>query len=129
MAENILFNAKAPNSFTPSKAVFINARRIVLRFSITVIGSPTTVQCYLEFSGNPKTQWFRELAEEDDGGGAVQMPAVIRTITAPGGDNLPVGITAVDMQFVRDEQFVRVQLACAGNATVKLTTPYGGRPI
>lgn len=129
MAELVLFNGKVPSSYTPSKATFVSGRRVVLRFLITVIGSPTPVTCYLEFAGNPKQQFFRETAEEDQGNGAVKMPAVVRTLAAAGGGSLPVGVTALNMQFLRDEQFVRVQLACAGNATVKLTTPYGGKAV
>ena len=129
MAEQILFNGKVSSGFTPSKAIFVSAKRVVLRFLVTVSGAPTPVQFYMEFSGNPSGQWFRETAEEDQGDGVVEMPAVVRTLTPSGGGNLPVGVTAVSMQFVRDEQFVRMQLACAGNATVKLTTPYGGRPV
>jgi len=124
MADIILFKGKVPASFTASKAFAINARRVPLRFSITVTSAPTTVQCYLEFSGDGDT-WFRETAEEDQGSGVVNMPAVVRTLQAPDGDDLPVGTTNLSLQFVRDEQMVRVQLACAGTATVTLSTPYG----
>jgi hypothetical protein len=125
MAELTLFNGKVPSTYTPSKGTLITARRVVLRFLVKVSGAPTTVTWYMEFAGNPKQQWYREAAEEDQGDGAVLMPTVVRTLAAPGGGSLPVGTIAVDMQFSRDEQLVRVQLACAGNATVLLTTPYG----
>jgi len=123
MAELVLFNGKVPSSFTPSKYTTVVGKRVVLRFLITVTGAPTKLKWYMEFSGD-STKWFREAAEEDQGDGDVQMPTVIRTVTLAGA-NLPVGTTAVSMQFVRDEQLFRVQLACAGTASVKLTTPYG----
>jgi hypothetical protein len=123
MAELVLFNGRVPSSFTPSKFTTIVAKKVTLRFLVTVTGSPTELQWYLEFGGD-KSTWFRETAEEDQGDGDVQMPTVIRTVTL-GGANLPVGTTAVSMQFQRDEQLFRVQLKCAGTATVKLTTPYG----
>lgn len=124
MAEVVLFNGVVPSSFAPTKYTAIVARRIVVRLTITVRTSPTTLRCYLEYGGDG-THWFRELAEEDGGDGAVKMPAVVRTITGPDGDDLPVGTTTVDLQFLRDEQLFRLQLACAGSASVKVTTPYG----
>jgi len=128
MADLTLFNGKVPASYTPSKGIQITARRVTLRFAVTVTGAPTTVQWYLEFSGDAQT-WFRETAEEDQGGGAVSMPAVVRTLQYVDGTDLPVGTTKLSLQFIRDEQLVRVQLACAGTATVKLTTPYGEQPF
>lgn len=124
MADLVLFDGIVTSGFVPSKSFAITARRVTLRWEITVSGAPASLSWYLEFGGDPTGAWFAETAEEDQGNGAVKMPAVVRQMTPEGGGNLPVGTTRLSTQFVREEQLARVQFSSSGSVRLKLTTPY-----
>lgn len=125
----ILFNGTLTASFQATKAVMVSAAELAFTvdLELTVAGAPTSVVYYLEFGEDPSPagKWYREIAEEDAGGGVVAMPFVLRTLQPNAGGNLPVGITRVDAEFKRRHKLARVQIASPGNVKALITTPFG----
>jgi hypothetical protein len=122
----ILFQGPLTAQFQPTKCFMITATEPVFDFEIVVSGSTTVVQYYLEFSPTQDAngKWYREIAEEDVGGGVVNMPAVVRTLLDNAGSNLPVGMHRFDAEFKRRHQFIRLQLMSPGTATCIITAPF-----
>ncbi len=133
VAEDIVLLKNAPlsGSFRPSKWLAIQNKEFTLDFQLTVTGANATVQYYLEFTSNPtdtSAPVFRELAQEDGGGGEVLMPVVVRTFAENGGTDLPVGNYAFDTEYVRRHRAVRVQIRVTGigaAARATITAPFG----
>ena len=104
----------------------VGAANISLDFLFEIITAATGVLWFLEYTdADPNvaaTQWFREVAEEDTGGGAVDMPVVERRFRANGGADLGVATHGLSVQFVRKHEYYRVQvaIAAAGGAVTRM---------
>lgn len=99
----------------------------VIHAKLVVSSSPAAVTWYLEYSDD-LVDWFREVAEEDAGGGAVLMPIVIRTFADNAGTTLAVGTSNLAAQLTRQARFIRVQIASAGAVVATLVAPFGMNP-
>jgi hypothetical protein len=121
-----MFNGPLSSGYRPTKAVLISATEFTVDFELVISGSTATVQYYLEFGEDPdpNAKWYREIAEEDAGGGVVLMPVVIRSLAANAGGNLPVGTHLLDAEFKRRHRFVRLQLSSAGTVACTVTAPF-----
>ena len=123
-----IFDAALTTSFVASKPLLMvgGAANVSLDFLFEIITAATGVLWFLEYTdADPNvaaTQWFREVAEEDNGGGAVDMPVVERRFRANGGADLAVDDHALSVQFVRKHLYYRVQLAIAagGGAVTRM---------
>ncbi len=126
---NVLFKRALTTAFQPTRAFAIEAGRVVFRFDLTVTGStPAVVQYYMEFGEDPDPAgaWYREIAEEDQGAGAVLQPTIVRTLQGVAGASFAAGVYKLGVQFRRDEQFVRLQIkATAGAVHATIEAPYG----
>ena len=105
-----------------------------LQWTLVTTGGPTTVNYYLEFTDeNPNdsaSAWFREVDEADNGTGTVKMSKVVRTFAENGGASLADGTHQLSCQFVRQAQFVRLQVSVsAGAAVVTIDAPFGSIPV
>lgn len=89
---------------------------VSLDFLFTIAGGATGVVWYLEFTEDDPnaaaTVWAREIAEEDGGGGVVDMPVVVRRFRAHGAviADLPNGEHNLSAQFLRKHKYFRVQV-------------------
>jgi hypothetical protein len=123
-------------AFAPSAPFVLVGDRITIDFTIGVT-VPGLVEWFMEFTEeNPVTtaEWFREVAEEDQGGGITEMPIVIRRLAAssPGAPpfvNLAAGTHRITTQFVRHHQIARIQARAAGTATMLAVVRFGGAAI
>ncbi len=113
------------DAFVASVAELIKGERLVIDFTVVVSGSATEVRFFLEFAEDDPnaaaTIWRRELAEEDQNNGVVQMSKVIRTFKENGGANLAVGTHEMSISLIREHKFVRLQagiVSGAGTATM-----------
>jgi hypothetical protein len=122
-----LFNGALSASFKATKALLIAGVDATFGFEITVVTAPAVIEWYLETGEAPSGPWFREIAEEDTGLGAIKMPEILRTFTDNGGSTLAVGAHFLDAEFKRRRPMVRIQmrLASGGPATVSVTAPFG----
>ncbi len=122
-----IFNKLLTGSFVPSAAFLITTSEPVLVWEITVGTGPANVEWYLEFGASPTGQFYREVAEEDAGGGATAMPKVVRTFKEEGGGGLATGSHFLDTEFRRKQQYARVQVRVTAGAAVraKVTAPFG----
>ena len=98
---------------------------VSLDFLFTILTAATGIVWYQEFTdGDPNataTTWYREVAEEDTGGGVVNIPVVVRRFRTNGAviTDLPAGTHALSAQFVRKHKYFRAQMAfVAGGGTV-----------
>jgi hypothetical protein len=111
------------------RGTLIEGNRVVFRFKLVVTGTPSAViQYYLEFGDDPAPDgvWYREVAEEDQGGGNVLQPIVVRTLEGPASAALPAGTYLLSAQFRREEQMARLQIkASAGAVVAVVTAPFG----
>lgn len=129
-----IFTAALNPAFAVSAPFMIAADRAELFFDLDVAaGPPAVVQWFLEFTDgdpySPTALWRREIAEEDAGGGVVNMPKVIRAFAENGGAPLAAGIHNLDADFVRFGPFCRVQIrAVAGSVKAEIATPTGTQP-
>ena len=107
--------------FVPSQPFLLSAQRAVLDFTY-LAAAAAVIEWYLEFTStdpnDAATVWFREVAEENAGGGAVSMPNVVRTFPA-----VTAASAGKDCEFVRTHHFCRVQLRLAGKLFVDV--PFG----
>lgn len=124
----VLFNARAlvAGTFNPSAPVLLQGDHLVIDFTLVIGTAATQVRWYIEYAeddpNSANTLWFRELAEEDNGGGQVDMPIVIRSFRDNGGANLPAATYQVSVQFVRKHKFARLQAEIvAGGGTCTMT--------
>lgn len=127
----LMNNAPLSGSFRASSWLAIQNREFTLDFKLVVAGAAASVEYYLEFSSNPLNSAvpvFREVAQEDGGGGQVLMPAVVRTFAENGGTTLPIGTHMFDTEYVRRHRTVRVQIRVTGegaSARATITAPFG----
>jgi hypothetical protein len=127
VASSILFNAALTGAFqaTDAFAPGEDGARVTLLFDLTV-SVAAKVEWYLELSDDAST-WRREVAQEDQGAGVVDMPEVVRNFQKNGGGVLAAGSHGISVELVRQAPYARVQIRAASgtvtNATV--TTPYG----
>lgn len=127
MAGAVLLNQVLTGAFQPSASFLITNAEPVLDWEITVGTGPANVEWYLEFgTGAAGDPFFREVAEEDAGGGATAMPKVVRTFKEEGGGGLAMGRHLLDTEFRRKQQVARVQvrLTAGANVRVKVTAPF-----
>ncbi len=121
-----LFNGPLSSSYRATQWLAISSREITLDFELACSGGPSTVEYYLEFSNDPSGPAYREIAQEDAGGGVVLMPVVVRTFADNNGTNLADGTHFFDTEYVRRHRLVRVQIrATAGTVRAKVTAPFG----
>ena len=126
MSVTRLFKGPLSATFQATKWLAISAREITIDFDLTCSSGPSTVQYYLEFANDPAGPVYREVAQEDAGGGVVLMPVVVRTFADNGGTNLPDGRYFLDTEYVRRHRLVRVQIkASAGTVRAEITAPFG----
>ena len=125
----IIFNGvppTAPAAAVPTTALLIVAERIVFDMEITSTADGR-LDWHMEFTSDdplsPAARWYREVSEDDMGGGVVDMPAVARNYVVTGA-----AVTRLSAQFVRAHRFVRLQLqqtAAAGISRVRIEAPFG----
>jgi hypothetical protein len=118
-----VFDKALTTSYAATTPLMMAAGRVTMDFLLTV-ATEAAVQWYLEFTddnpNNASTQWFRELAEEDAGGGVVAIPLVVRTFKESSATltNLQAGTFAGSAQFARTHKFFRLQIrASSGSVT------------
>lgn len=124
MAEKVkIFDGALTTSYQASAALLMEggaqSSTMALDFYFTVTGADTEVLWYLEFADAPNdadSEWVREVAEEDTGGGVTRMPIVVRRFNA--NNSTPTGLAAgsygLTTQFVRRHKYFRIQIAIAG---------------
>lgn len=127
MPNLVIFNGALGAAFVPSAPIFIAAREVPLDFVVTVT-DPADVEWFMEFTAEDPTDaatlWRREIAEEDVGGGIVNMPKVVRRLRENGGAILAVGVHALTAQSIRTHGYCRVQSRVAsGAASVQILAP------
>jgi hypothetical protein len=93
----------------------IGDSKISLDFVIPVAaGADGVVDWYFEFTDDSTGSaplWYREVAEENAGGGVVSMPLVVRTFEKAGGGALPAAATYYfSTQFERFHKIFRIQI-------------------
>jgi hypothetical protein len=125
-----IFNRTLTGSFVASQSIVVVNNAVSLNFTLTVTNGPATIEWYLELGSDEATptnsEWFRELAEEDPGNGAVALPIVVRTFAANGGGGLADGTYRLDAELVRRAKMARVQIrATAGTVQATVTAPFG----
>lgn len=134
----ILFNGAtlpvAPAAYAASAPFLLTGDRITLDFTAD-ISSAGPLDWYFEFtSGNPysaDTHWFREVAEEDTGGGVTEMPLVVRTLRGEGSpyNNLPTGTTRVSLSFIRTHLIARLRARMrSGAGSLHAIAVFGAMP-
>ncbi len=122
----LLFNGPLTGSFVATQPFAISAREFTLQFELETSGGPSTVEYYLEFGDAPAGPWYREIAQEDGGGGVVLMPMVVRTFADNNGTALADGTHLLDSEYVRRNRLVRVRMrVTAGAARAKVQAPFG----
>ena len=125
-----LFKRTLTTAYQPTAAFAINAFELTLLWeAVVAAGTAGSIEWYLEFSDD-NVKWYREVAEEDVGGGVVGMPLVVRTFKANGGAALPAGATTrMDTEFRRRNALCRVQVkASAGSVQLTLSV-LDGLPV
>ena len=109
-------------SFEASTPLLVSSERVTVDF-LLAITAQAGVEWYLEFTdgdpNNANTQWYRELAEEDNGGGLTDIPLVVRAFKAAGGANPGVGTFAASAQFIRTHKFFRIQIRAASGTVTR----------
>lgn len=131
-----LFNAALPVSpaaYAQTSAFHIEGERFAVDVELTV-GTAGPVDFYLEYSEeNPSSgRWFREIAEEDQGGGVTEMPLVVRTLRAEGSPfaNLAAGTHRVTLQFIRTHKFGRINMRMrSGAASARIVSVFGVKAV
>lgn len=129
-----IFDAPLTTSFQASSPVLMQDKHVALDFLI-VVTVLAAVEWFLEFTGEDPnaaaSQWYREIAEEDNGGGQTDMPIAVRTFRAAGGTNLPAGTHPLDAQFQKVHKFFRVQIrAASGTVTrTRIQAQFGSVPV
>jgi hypothetical protein len=125
----VIFDAALDGTFRASVPFLIQGERIALDFE-AIVGAPgpAQIEYFLEFaSDNPtdvNARWYRETAEEDTGGGVVNMPKVVRILRENGGALLAAGTQLLSFQFVRAHRFGRVMSRVAsGTASLRIEAP------
>lgn len=122
-------------AFVPSAPFVMAADRVTIDFTI-VVTTPGLIAWFIEFTDEDPTttvEWFREVAEEDQGGGVTEMPVVIRYLrdnspAFPTFVNLPAGTHRLSAQFVRHHKIARIQARITGGgaaATMRAVSQFG----
>lgn len=130
-----IFSGALGVTFAPTQPFLLHAEKVTVDFVVDVTIGPAVVEWYLEYtSGNPNdtnTIWYREVAEEDVGGGVVHMPKVVRNLEDNDDDNhqLTQGIHYMSAQMVRAHNLCRLQVRLnpvpVAMATMRITVPIG----
>jgi hypothetical protein len=97
-------------------------------FIVTVSSGPATVEWYLEFTNlNPNSvEWFREVSEDNNGGGSVAMAKVVRTFQENGGAGLATGTHRIATPLTRPGPLARIQIRCSsGTASAQIVALNG----
>jgi hypothetical protein len=136
-----IFDAALTTTFQPSQPIQFVAEKITIDFEAVITQATTRVLWYFEYTdGDPtsagtNTLWFRETAEENQGGGNVAMPVATRWLAVQGSNNqpapLPVGTHRMSMQFLRSHRYYRIQTAVeagGGNAVLRAWNIFGDIP-
>ena len=126
----VLYNRQLPvdpEEYAASNPLMVSGGRLMLLFE-AVVTTPGPLDFYLEYTDEDPSvdRWYREVAEEDSGGGVTEMPYVVRTWRGEGSpvSDLPAGTHRAAMPFVRTGVFVRVRARMrSGSATLQIRTP------
>lgn len=108
-----IFNKTLTDTFAVSQPFLIANNTITLDFKLDVTAGPASVEWYLEFGEDPSAsgEWYREMAQEDPGGGVVLVPEVVRTFANNGASDLTSPATYFfDTELVRRHKLARVQI-------------------
>lgn len=114
----VLFNAfqLVDDTFSPSQPFLSKGERLIIDFTIVVSGGATSVRWYPEFLADPEVNpnaataaWFREVAENTQSTGVVNMPKSIRVFQENGNTALANGTHRLTVQLVRGNGLFRLQ--------------------
>jgi hypothetical protein len=118
----IVFDSALAATYAAGTPFLITGDHITLDFQISVTTS-AKVNWYLEYTSqapDSSARWFRECAEENNSGGIIKMPIVVRTLTAASDAALAPGVHRMSVQLVRWHAIARIQAAAASGTVSNL---------